>query len=98
MPASTRPRMRSGLAVAAPGGYPPPAVDPTVIGPTNEDAPASAAASASANASANASRSATPTRTPTGHPPAGGPAPLPYQLASGQLCPAMDFTTIAQNA
>jgi len=84
----------------AAGGYPPPAVEPTTLGPT-DDTPASAAASAgasaSASASAAASRSVSPTRTPGG--PTGGPPPgQPYRLASGQLCPAMDFTTIQAGA
>jgi len=87
---------------ALPGGYPPPAVDPTVVGPTDDASAsptASAGPSATASASASASRSVTPTHTPAGQPPAGGggPAPLAYRLTSGQLCPAMDFTTIQQN-
>jgi hypothetical protein len=86
----------------AAGRYPPPAVDPTTVGPTDDalaSAAASASASASARASASASRSVAPSRTPGGGSSGGGaPAGLPYRLPSHQLCPAMDLTTIQQGA
>jgi hypothetical protein len=85
---------------AAPGGYPPPVVDPTVVGATDEaSASASASAPPSVGASVPASTSTLPSGNPTTKPSgAGGPPPPTYRLSSGQLCPAMDFTTIRQAA
>jgi hypothetical protein len=89
------------------GGYPPPVVDPTTVAASDAasaSADASPAASAPASASPSvsppASHAPTPGRTPTPKPTgAGAPPPAgPYRLPSGQLCPAMDFTTIAQTA
>jgi hypothetical protein len=50
--------------------------------------------------SASASHSTGPSRTPAGGSTGGGNPPLPatYRLTSGQLCPAMDFTTIQEGA
>jgi hypothetical protein len=82
-----------------PGAFTPPIGDSATATP-GDGANASTSASAALSASTSASHGAPPSANPTAKPPGGGaggpgaPGPATYRVASGELCPSVDFTAI----